>query len=177
MAVENKYVNSRVNTGKREISSLAGLGEKPTVIRTTFEVAAADSDGSVYRIARGIPTRCRIAKIEIANDAITGGTDWDLGFYLTDDTTGVGQVPVGGAVLIKDVLLNGGDLSAAHTHAAPLSGTSALDLPDFVKPIYELLGNAFQDEPASVDLALTANTVGSGAGTILVTVTLLPPVV
>src|SRR4051812_28967864 len=108
MAVENKYVNSRVNAGKREISSLAGLGEKPVVIRTTFEVAAADSDGSVYRIARGIPTRCRIGKIEIANDAITGGTDWDLGFYLTDDTTGVGQVPVGGAVLDADVLMNGG---------------------------------------------------------------------
>lgn len=177
MAVVDKYVNAIVQAGGRTISGLAGYGEKPVKAVVTFEVEAADSDGSVYRLLKGVPTQCRILSAEIANDAITGGTDWDLGFYNTDTTTPVGVTPTGGTVLDKDVLLNGGDLSAAHTHGAPLDGTSALDLPDYVKPIYELLGLTFHDKPATVDLCLTANTVGSAAGTITVIVEFLPPVV
>jgi len=177
MAVVDKYVNAKVQAGSRDISGLAGYGEKPAVLIATFEVAAGDDDGSKYRIAKGIPTQCRIKKISISNDAMTGSTDWDLGFYLSDDTTPVGQVPVGGAVVDADVLVDGADFSTGHTFAAPLDGTTELDLPDHVKPIYELLGNTAFEKPAAVDLVLTANTVGSAAGSVLVVVELLPPVI
>lgn len=177
MAVVDKYVNAKVQAGGRDISGLAGYGEKVAAAIVTFEVAAGDDNGSKYRLLKGIPTQCRILSVKISNDAMTGSTDWDLGFYTTDDTTSVGFAPAGGAVLDADVLVNGADLSAGHTFASPLDGLTALDLPDHVKPIYELLGNTAFEKPASVDLVLTANTVGSDAGTVTVVVELLAPVI
>ena len=126
----------------------------------TFEVAAGDDDGSVYRLDR-LPADAIITKVEICNDALTGSTDWDLGFYEPKNrVTGVG------AVADKDVLVDGVDLSAGKTRLSPYNGLSGIAIGDLGKRVYELLGKTRSNMLPEYDLALTANTVGSGAGTI-----------
>src|SRR5688572_21365933 len=46
------------------------------------EVAAADSDGSVYRMVR-LPSNAVVYRLEVLNDAITAGTGYDIGIYRT----------------------------------------------------------------------------------------------
>ncbi len=166
MAVVDKYANASVEAGTR-VLNLFGRGEKTTVSRQIVAVAAADDDGSVYRVLKGIPTKSRIQKIEILNSAITAGTDYDLGFYKTDK----------GAVIDKDVLMDGQSFATAHAVGEEVQGNSNVALTDMTKTIGELLGLDFNDSPSSVDLCLTANTVGTAAGTIVMTVTLIPEVV
>lgn len=173
MAVENKYVDANVEAGGRYLS-MVNRGDRVLASEVTFEVAAADSDGSVYRLLKGVPTQYRLLNVEIFNDAITGGTDYDLGFYKTQEPDGTD-----GEVLDADLLVNGADLSTGHAVGSPLTGLSAVDLADLPKPIYELLSGAGLDQftdPASVDIALTANTVGTAAGTITVKFWFLAPV-
>lgn len=159
MAVENKYVNT--DAAANNLVGAAAGGAEIVVKQETFEVAAADSDGSVYRVFKGLAADLILVDLKIANDAITGGTDWDAGFYETDL----------GAVVSKDCLLNGGDLSSAHARGSELSGMSAVDVANVKKSIYEIAGHTASTKKASYDLALTANTVGSGAGTVSVIAT------
>ena len=101
-------------------------------------------------------------KIEIACDAITAGTSWDLGFYKpTVDG-------VAGAVIDADKLANTLDLSSAIAFAAALDGLENLDLNEVQERIYTLAGDTLDTKELGYDIALTANTVGSAAGTISV---------
>src|SRR3972149_12341690 len=59
----------------------------------TVEVAAADDDGSVYRMVR-VPSNARITSILTGCDAITLGTSYHLGVYQTAAN--------GGAVVVSD---------------------------------------------------------------------------
>lgn len=160
MAVENKYTNADVEAGNRTMS-VFGVGERTVTSLSNFEVAAADSDGSVYRLLKGIPTTHRIQTIEIVNDAITGGTDYDLGFYQTQQSDGTD-----GAIIDGDILDGPIDMSSARAITAPLVALRNLDLAVLDQPLWQLLGFDQFSRPHSVDLCLTANTVGSSAGTI-----------
>jgi hypothetical protein len=165
MAVVDNYADALTEAGKRTLTYFTGRGDGAVHARALVEVAAADDNGSTYRLFDSVPVFYRIESIKIYNDAITAGTDYDLGFYNVAN----------GTVIDADILLNGGDLSSAHAVGSELVGTSALDLPDYVKPIWQILGFADKFEsPAHVDLVLTANTVGTAAGTILVDAVFIP---
>lgn len=172
MAVVDKYVTDAVENDTRRIA-LYDRGVKCTKAECTFEVAAGDDNGSVYRLFKGLPTATIIENLLVFNDAITNGTDYDLGFYYTKNQ----DASSNGAVIDKDILADGMDLSSAHAVSAPLSGLTNVDLPDHVKSIRELLGLSLADDPGVVDLCLTANTVGTAAGSVLIKATFLPPVV
>ena len=159
MAVEEKYVSANLEADKIETAAFSH-GDKTVSAVVTFEVAAADDDGSVYRLLKNVPAHLIPTKIEIASDAITGGTDYDLGFYKT--TVG----GVAGEVIDADKLADGLDLSSATTFASPADGLEALDLNEVQKRIYELAGDTLNDHELGYDIALTANTVGTAAGTI-----------
>lgn len=116
----------------------------------TVEVAAADDDGSTYRIAR-IPSNAVLAEVTIKNDAITGGTDYDLGFYDI----------AAGAVIDVDALINTTDLSSAGS----VDGLGSIDIANLGQEVWELAGLT-EDPSKLVDLVLTGNTVGTAAGTI-----------
>lgn len=160
MAVENKYVNSDKAANKKAVAAFIN-GAEVIVAITTFEVAAADSDGSIYRLFQVNPHYVPV-KIDVTNDAITGGTDYDLGLYesLVD-----GQ---GGTVIDKDIFADGMDLSSAHLRTAALDGLVTVDAANSTKAIYEHAGHSLSELKPSYDIALTANTVGSGAGTVTV---------
>jgi hypothetical protein len=155
MAVEDKYVNTEVVAQKLAAPYQQG-GSDLKVFAQTLEVAAADDDGSIYRVS-SVPGDAVPVKVEIYNDAITGGTDYDLGFYVS--------LEKGGAVKDKDALMDGTSMASA---ADAVNGMTALDIADFGKRVYEIAGDDEDSRLPAYDLALTANTVGTVAGTITV---------
>lgn len=159
MAVENKYVNADIVAEKKAVAAFSQGAQDYTAI-IAFEVAVADDDGSIYRLMKNIAPDMIIEKIEIFNDAITGGTDWDLGLYKNLDR--------GGAVITADVFVNGVSLASARVHGAGVDGLTNVNIVDAVKRIYEHAGDTLNTRELGYDLALTANVVGAAAGTIVV---------
>lgn len=155
MAIEDKYVQTEVVAGKKVASALVS-GSNEIVMVATVEVAVADDDGSVYRLFKSIPSTYIPTEITIACDAITDGTDYDLGLY-----------KVGGVVVDKDVLMDGQTMASALTRATGHQlGLAAVNI-DGVRKTLGVLSAQTDIYPA-YDIALTANTVGSAAGTITV---------
>ena len=155
MAVENYFTNNSANVGEKSESG----SNAHEIIRIVgaVSVAAADDNGSTYLVAKDIPSSFRPVKCTIMTDAITGGTDYDLGFYSSQD----------GSVVSKDILVNGQDLSSA---SRTIDGLSAVDIADIgaLKTIAELLGLTPSTAKSSYDLVLTGNTVGSAAGDVVI---------
>lgn len=155
MAVVDKYVI--LDTYPNAISANAGGSGDLRKSVISFEVAATDDDGSVYRLMP-ISANSIITDVKIGNDDITSGTSYDVGFYNVE----------GGAVVDKDELGAALNLSSAHASGSELSGISAVDVANRGKKVYELLGLTATTKAAAYDLCITANTVGTAAGTITV---------
>lgn len=159
MAVEDKYTDSNVEAGKKGVAYTTGSGAQTVTLMGVVSVASADDDGSIYRVFANVPSNFVPVKIAIHNTAITSGTDYDLGLYKVKD----------GAVVDKDILADGLDMSSARTIATDNNaGMTTLTLGE-LKTLATL--SAQTDPDSSYDIALTANTVGSAAGTIRVTAT------
>jgi len=120
----------------------------------TVEVAAADDDGSVYRLAR-LHSSWNVHAIWIHNDAITGGTGYDVGLYEPGD----------GAAVDDDVYAATLGMATARTTAPVNAAFGARDIAKAGDALWQDLGLA-EDPDRVYDLALTADTVGSAAGTI-----------
>lgn len=124
-----------------------------------LEVAAADDNGSVYRMVR-LPSGAVVTRIEVLNDAITAGTSYDLGVYETAAN--------GGAVADADVFATAIDMSSAR--ALPFDAMFEVqDIDKSEKRLWEHLGLS-ADPFKLYDLCYTANTVGSAAGTLVMRV-------
>lgn len=149
---------SSVDTANKLIAENVTNGGKLKFVRDTVEIAAGDDDGSKYRVAR-IPSNAVLSEVTIANDAITGGTDYDLGVYDIPDTNS-------GAAIDADALADGVDLSSA---SRTVDGLQTVDIANLHKKVWELAGLSANPNKL-VDLVLTGNTVGTAAGTITVTV-------
>jgi hypothetical protein len=156
MAVENKYVDDNVAAGKLGKAGLTS-GDKIVVMVNTEEIAAADDDGSVYRFFKNVPANLIPVEITVTTDGITGMTDTDIGIYKTNL----------GAVVDKDVLMDGQTLASALTRATGHQlGLANVNIADAGKTLAVLSAQADPDQ--AYDIALTANTVGSAAGTVTV---------
>jgi len=158
MAVINEYVDSDVAAEK-----FSSLNQHKQTFEAfiEFEIAAADDDGSIYRLLRNVPGNLILAQAEIWCDAITGATDVDLGLYKNLDE--------GGAALDADVFADGFSLASAKAYSgAGLFGMQSVDIADVTKRLYEHAGHTISNKLGGYDIALTANTVGSAAGTVLV---------
>lgn len=155
MAVEDKYVDADLAAGKKAKAALASGAETITMVATE-EIAAADDNGSVYRLFKSVPANYIPVEVTIMSDGITGGTDYDLGLY-----------KVGGAAVDADVLMDGQTMASALTRATGHQlGLQTVNIADATKTLAELSGQTEAD--LSYDIALTANTVGTAAGTITV---------
>ncbi|MDZ4253537.1 MAG: hypothetical protein U1A72_13300 [Sulfuritalea sp.] len=125
----------------------------------TVEVAAADDDDSVYRFCR-VHSSWRPSQLQIASDAITGGTDFDIGLHDIAATNS-------GAVVDADLFASAVDLSSASALTDRLYEATATNISKIEKAIWELLALA-SDPGKFYDLTATGNTVGTAAGTIAV---------
>lgn len=160
MAVQDKYVDTNANAGS--VFSAANVNGVGLIgMATTFELAVADDDKSVYRLFKALPSSLIPLQIWINCDEITAGTDFDLGFYKSD---------VGGAVIDKDALMDGQSLTTAKALGSELTGMTALDAALVGKSIQEIINSKLSTTTKydNVDICLTANTVGSAAGTVSV---------
>lgn len=155
MAVEDKYVDSDIESGKLGsalASGFAGL----TGGNVLVQVAAADDDGSTYRLFKNMSPDLVPLAILIQNDAITLGTDYDLGLYVSG---------TGGAAKDADIMVDGADLSSAGTNVYHL-----VDPANTGKALFELAGDTTSTKEDGYDIVLTANTVGTAAGDIAVAI-------
>lgn len=156
MAVEDKYVDSNVAAGKLATTLVAGSA-KVYAAAVTFEVANADSNGSVYRLIKNMPGELVPLDIKILADSALDGTDFDLGFYATG---------IGGAEKDKDCLADGFDPSSGFARGSEANGLSAVAIEDVDKKIYELAGDTYDTRENGYDLCVTANAAGTAGGTI-----------
>jgi hypothetical protein len=103
-----------------------------------------------------------VNKIELMSDAITGGTDYNLGLY---KTAGNGGGVVSVASVDKDNLFADAlDLSGGNT--IPVDVTfDQIGIESIEDRVWELLGLS-ADPHTEYDLCLTGITVGTAAGTI-----------
>jgi hypothetical protein len=154
MPVEDKYVNSTVAADKK-ISSVFAAGDNEVTLIETVEIAAADDDGSIYRFFRSVPANYIPVEINIYCDAITAGTDYDLGLYKTNL----------GVVVDRDALMDGQTLATALTRATGHNlGLGAVNVDGVKRTLASLSGQTNPDP--SYDIALTGVTVGTAAGTV-----------
>lgn len=163
MAVEDKYTDSDITNSRRSVPFFTEADGTYSVVAIA-SIAAADDDGSVYRVIPNIRGELVPLKIEILSTAITGGTDYDLGLYDVQS----------GSVVDADVLVDGVDLSSGAAQGSEVSGLSAVALADSQKRLYELGGKTALTREPVYDIALTANTVGTAAGTVVVKATFGP---
>lgn len=156
MAVQDKYTDSNVAAQKKTHSFLTGVGNKIFYAAGQASIAAADDDGSVYRILKDVPANYVPVRIAITNTAITNGTDYDIGIYDRDL----------GAVKERDIFLDGASMASARTVRTDVTSLTAAVEADFGKSVGEL--STATTVALAYDIALTANTVGTVAGTVTV---------
>ncbi len=158
MAVEDKYVNALIAAGKKAPPYFAA-GAQLLCIPFNFEVAAADSNESVYRIGR-LPANAIPVKGEVFADSSIDGTDFDFGLY---------KPGVGGAIVDIDILADGLDLASGEAITAPLNILTNLGGSDPIasvgKTLWELLALT-KPNRGEYDLVITARVAGGAAGTI-----------
>ena len=157
MAIEDKYINTEVAAGKlgnpAQMQGMSVFG-----FCETFEIATADSDGSVYRIA-DLPGNAILTQLLLNCDALTSGTDYDVGLYKSG---------VSGAAIDKDVFLDGEDISGGHAIGSEQDAMEDVAMENLTKKIYEHAGHTVSTKHDNYCLALTGNTVGSAGGTVTI---------
>jgi hypothetical protein len=158
MAVENKFANTSLGTGTLLDSSKGG---NTKLLNQLVSVAAADDDASVYGLflvnSNDTPVSCNIC-----TTAITSGTDYDLGLYAYN------MDGVVGAVVDKDILMDGQTMASA---SLVLNGMGAVTADKRGQKFWQLLGLS-ADPQKTYAVCLTANTVGTAAGSINVDLTI-----
>lgn len=153
------YANENVENGKR-CEALGIAGNKLVTAIAKVNVTADDGEGAIYRLFE-VGANLVPVDIKIVNDAIAGGTDYDLGIYKGSK----------GEVIDADALMDGQTLATAKTLDSAINGLSALDTDTLGKKIYELAGHTESDKDCGYEIALTANAAATAAGTIVVIAT------
>lgn len=126
----------------------------------TVTIAASDSNTSTYRLSR-VKSGYRVHSIRIQNDAITGGTSFQLGLYDTAAN--------GGAVVSANLFATALDLSAGNVAGTDVAFQNN-SVGNVEKRIWELL--ALSADPfKDYDLVLTAVTIGTSGGKVSAAIT------
>lgn len=126
----------------------------------TVEIAAADDNNSVYRVGR-VHSSWRISDIIRFNDAITSGTDFDVGLYDTAAN--------GGAVINVNAFADAVSLASASVTGTNdiYEAGSDVGVEDIEQEVWQMAGLS-SDPNKFMDVCYTGVTVGSGAGTLSV---------
>lgn len=154
MAVDKKPYQTKPYAGYKF------SGSDEIVIVAQIAITNGDGAGSIYRIGQ-VPSNYIPVEGEINCEAITGLTDADLGLYETDEH--------GGAVLDKDLLVDGVDLSSALVPGAGHDALKSIGVTNIGKRLCDIStiadGSA---ERQSYMLALTAVAAPGATGVVAV---------
>lgn len=149
-----------LDAGKKAPLYLMGgiLKEQVAVV----EIAAADPNGQVYRVAR-LHSSWRLSEILRYNDTLTSVTDVDVGFYETAEN--------GGAAVDKDLLADGINIATA-SNVGVRDHFSTINKDKAEKRVWEMIATTVatmtSDPNRFYDLAYTTVNNGGGAGTLVV---------
>ena len=157
MATNNSTLVDNYEALPATMSNVKLQGGRIRAITATVSVAAADNDGDIYMLAP-IPTNAVVQHVWVYNDAITGGTDYDLGLYTT-----------AGVAVDADCYADGQTMATAKTVAPQDLAYKTRDIANIGQEVWQDAG-ATSDPGGFYYLALTANTVGTVAGDISVIV-------
>jgi hypothetical protein len=169
MANNDSTIVTNLEATPSSVADASVLYGKQRALVETFEIAAADNNADTYTLFP-VSLDARIDDLQIFNDAITGGTDYDIGFYkITDNDLG--------AAIDADKLMDGQSMASARNVWTSVLGlgTSAVDLgTEGAEKVWELCGYASIDaardanQTNQVYVVITANTVGTAAGSLSV---------
>lgn len=158
MATENTKSNivSNLDATPRVMNSLNLMGAVVREQVATAAIAAADDDNSTYRMCR-VHSSWRISEMTLFNDAITSGSDFNVGLYDTAENDGavVDENAYADAVSLTSGVLTGTQLL--------FEAGSAVGLEKIEQAVWQNAGLS-ADPGKWYDVALTGITVGSGAG-------------
>ncbi|NBP16418.1 hypothetical protein EBU95_18870 [bacterium] len=125
------------------------------MIKTTIAIAGTEAIGDVWRLfsvpSSGVPSFCGVL-----SSAITSATDCDLGIYSLGEN---------GAVLDKDVLIDG--LSLVTATVSTVRNVPVL-VADGEKTFWQLAGLT-SDPGGELDICWTFNAAPTAAGTVVTT--------
>ena len=163
MAVIDAYVDSLVAAGKKGNPGKIGPGQV-FAFTSSFEVAATDSDGSIYRIARVGANMIPVA-ITVMGDDDLDITHVDVGLYLPG---------AGGAAVDIDCFADNLAVNTDSVDSADLAPNAMFSLPidDLGKKCWEIASvkaaGSYTDanHPSEFDLAITAKSEPGAAATI-----------
>lgn len=160
MAVQDKYTDSNIsgNAVTKLLKSINAQGAQIGALLATFEVAAADDNGSKYRIFKSLDPNIIPLAILVGTDGITGGTAYDIGLYKPDL----------GVAIAVDCFAANLDVSGAADlgFATALDGMDAVDIANYGRRLFEHAGHDVTNKLDGYDMVITADTVGTAAGTI-----------
>jgi hypothetical protein len=122
----------------------------------TIEVAAADDDGSVYRLLR-VPSNAVLTNIDIASDALGTGASYDVGIYETASN--------GGVEVDKDEFASSVSLVTAIPWTSIMEEAAPTDIDKIGQQLWQRLGLT-KDPGRAYDICATGNVAGTTAGTI-----------
>jgi len=160
MAVVDKYVNADTVAGDLKDAFTNGSVKMYT---QTYEQAASDNDTSIWRLF-DVPSNCVPVRSPVMCDAITGATDMDMGVYR--------PTSAGGAVIVKDCLMDGQTFASA---SKALNGLGKMAIENIgAKKLWEIAGLS-KDPGGNLTVAITGNTVGSTGGTVVVQFEVIQP--
>ena len=167
MANNDSTIVTNLEAEPNVVANAFQLYGKQRILTETFEIAAADDDADTYTFFP-VPLDARIDDLQIVNDVITAGTDYDFGFYkITDGNLG--------AVIDADILADGIDMDAAARAvwtSILFTGTGAADQGSVGQRLWQYLGYSSitaaraANQTNQVYMVCTANTVGTAAGTL-----------
>lgn len=149
-----------LDAGKRASNLIFGGVLREIVC--VHEIASADDNGSVYRVAR-LHSSWRLSEVLRFNDTLTSAADFDVGFYETTEN--------GGAAVDKDLLADGISIATA-SNAGVRDHFSTIDKNKAEKTVWEMIATTVTtitaDPKKYYDLAYTGTTMGAAAGTLVV---------
>ena len=159
MAAYDDFVTQNSSAKKSNVDVAARFGGSPVKkVLFSFEKAAADTNGSIWRIARISPF-AKILSLKFACDNITSLTDLDFGFYK--------PLEVGGTEIDKDCIKDGLDPHTGQTALVEMY-VKATGIDEVGKEAYLLAGvtAANAKKYGAFDVCLTGNTAGANTGTL-----------
>lgn len=157
MAAYNDFVTQNASSKKVGVDVAARFCGAPVKkVQFSFEKAAGDVNGSIWRIARVSPF-AKIVSIKLGYDNITSLTDLDIGVYK--------PLELDGSAIDADCFKDGLD---PHTGVSAITSQYEPVLADIGKEVYLIAGitAANAQKYGAFDIALTGNTAGADVGTI-----------
>lgn len=179
MSVQNYFTNygtagynpTQDTNGVPENWALQQTGVTPKYAQQTVSVLAADDNGSTYLLMKDIPADSILARCDLEVDAMAGATSYSIGIY--DATLGTATNGTGSGQG-ANCYMNAVDIHTGSTFASPINGIQALTHEAMLVPIWSLAGDTLLTKKGRYDIVLTANTVGTAAGSITARMFVLP---